>query len=247
MTPSDYAKFRHDAVHDLMRLNDSCERDFRISQWPQWHYDLDRGTLSFLQDGLPRVVASIQVVGTTSEKEGTWLWSWANESIPASVTGVIRTVREFGEKEGVSQLTASSSPLEEHVGWEMTAIAAKVLGAKGGYRCPDEKRFMYVIYTDISFAIPSTNPSATRRIVCGSHGTGYETFVCEHLLSNPKQPWISDEASEQNRWPDAWCADCEKLFQEQGEWNSQNEPKTSIRLICHYCYESLRSRSPAPK
>ena len=45
-------------------LNQSCDLKFRIPSWPNWHYDLDLGTLTFSKDGIPRVSASIQVVGT---------------------------------------------------------------------------------------------------------------------------------------------------------------------------------------
>jgi hypothetical protein len=73
MTAEQFLEFRHEAVHALMGLNDLCEREFKISSWPRWDYDFDAGTLTFSKDGVARVVASIQVVGTTSESSGTWL------------------------------------------------------------------------------------------------------------------------------------------------------------------------------
>ena len=48
-------------------LNQSCDLQFRIPSWPNWHYDLDLGTLTFSKDGISRVTASIQVVGTIVE------------------------------------------------------------------------------------------------------------------------------------------------------------------------------------
>ncbi len=55
MDPEEFSIYRHEAVHELMRLNTLCEQQFHISSWPRWDY------------------ASI------SGK--TWLWSWAaNES-----------------------------------------------------------------------------------------------------------------------------------------------------------------------
>jgi len=54
---------------------------------------------------------------------------------------------------------------------------------------------------------------------------------------------VLDEPVEEDQWPDPWCADCEALFQEQGgEWNDRNQPKRNIELLCHHCYEDLRSR-----
>jgi hypothetical protein len=54
MEREQFSKFRHEAVHELKDLNDLCEKEYRISSWPNWEYDLARGTLAFTQ-----------VVGTT--------------------------------------------------------------------------------------------------------------------------------------------------------------------------------------
>jgi hypothetical protein len=72
--PNQFSQFRHEAVHELVRLNELCEENFRISSWPRWDYDLERGKLIFSEQGVSKVSASIQVVGTTSISGGTWLW-----------------------------------------------------------------------------------------------------------------------------------------------------------------------------
>ena len=244
MNPDEFATFRHDAVHSLMRLNDACDREFQLSSWPRWDYDFERGTLTFSKDDIPRVVASIQVVGSTSETSGTWLWSWANESLPAQVTNEMERVRAFGETEGLLELTRQSAPDDEYLGWGMSAIAAKVLDSKGAYRCPGENGFIYLVYADLSFAETANTQPDVKQIQCSTHGVGYQSYVCEHLLSNPAQEWFSESPSEGNRWPDAWCATCNRFFQEEGEWNDKNESKIRAKLLCHYCYESFRSKSP---
>jgi hypothetical protein len=50
MKAEEFKEFRHNAVHELMRLNESCEHEFQISTWPRWDYDLDAGTLTFSQN-----------------------------------------------------------------------------------------------------------------------------------------------------------------------------------------------------
>ena len=76
MTPDEYSQFKHDAVHELTKLNEQCTQVFRLGEWERYDYDLERQTLTFSQGGTPRVVASIQVVGTTSETARNWLWGW---------------------------------------------------------------------------------------------------------------------------------------------------------------------------
>ena len=243
MNAEQFSAFRHEAVHALMGLNDRCEREFNISSCPRWDYDFDQGTLTFSKDGVARVVASILVVGTTSETSGAWLWSWANSHLPPNVTEAMNKVRSFGEAEGLVELTNPSAPDAEYLGWGMTAVAAKILGSGGAYRCPGNNGFIYVVYTDLSFAETARVPNSREQVKCDTHGVGYQAFACDHLVAVPAQAWFSDDPSESKRWPDAWCAACNVFFLEQGEWNDKNESHLKIKLLCHHCYEMLRSRA----
>ena len=125
----------------------------------------------------------------------------------------------------------------------MTAIAAKVLGAKGAYRCPFDDGFVYVVYLSIKLVVDESKIVAgSEQVTCTDHGVGFATYLCEHLVSNPAQAWLSREPDEGNRWPDAWCSACDVFFQEQGEWNEKNESKMKIKILCHHCYERMRSQ-----
>jgi len=148
---SEYEEFRHQAVHALMALNQRCECEFRIGSWERWEYDLEPATLTFFENGLPRIVASIVVVGSTSFASSTWLWAWGNSSIPEECRKGMEQVRQLGETRQFSLLGQDKITDDEYLGWELTAIAASVLGAKGAYRCPSERGFLYVIYDEIAF------------------------------------------------------------------------------------------------
>ncbi|HEU0121837.1 MAG TPA: hypothetical protein VFQ91_15010 [Bryobacteraceae bacterium] len=89
-------------------------------------------------------------VGTTSPKSNTWLWAWANESIPHRASCPLADVQTFGNEEGISTLMTDSLPDYEHLGWELTAVTARILGAKGAYRCPSDNGFFYVVFSDIA-------------------------------------------------------------------------------------------------
>ena len=170
------------------------------------------------------------------------MWGWANESLPPSVTKAVAKVREFGQAENIAKLTEAELPDNEYLGWEMTAVAAKLIGAKGAYRCPNENGFVYVAYSSIGFAGSGGDIAAgSNQVECTDHGTGFATYACEHLVSNPAQLWFSRKADEEHKWPDAWCAACDAFFQEHGEWNEKNESKLKIKLLCHHCYERLRA------
>lgn len=243
MSPEQFSAYRHEAVHELMRLNEECEETFQVSSWPRWDYDLEAGTLTFSENGTPKVIASIQVVGTTSTLDGTWLWGWANENLPKKVITAVADVKTFAELESITELTHESLPDDVYVGWEMTAIAARVLGSKGAYRCPEDNGFVYVVYSSLRFASEQAPPTPeVKHVECVTHGSGFATYVCEHLFANPAQEWFSGEPDETHQWPDAWCGVCDVFFQEENEWNEKNEAKLKIKLLCHYCYERNRSQ-----
>jgi hypothetical protein len=205
---------------------------------------MDAGTLIFSKEGIPVVITLIQVVGTTSQVSKNWLWGWANESFPLRVTSRLGAVRDFGKAEGLPQLTESTWQDNEYLGWEMTAITARILGAKGAYRCPGSNGFIYFVYMSVRFATDADKLGRTAsnkiQIDCDTHGRAFSTYVCEHLAANPRQQWFSEKPEESAPWPDAWCKQCDAVFQEDGNWNGKNEERIKIKILCHYCYESAR-------
>lgn len=246
MDAAEFQEFKRNHVHALQDLNEQCQRVYRISEWEHWNYELEDAILLFSQAGIPKVVTAVQVVGTTSAEKKNWLWGWANGHLPQQVVSRMQEVRSFGQAKGIRELTEAYLPDDEYLGWAMTAIAAHVLGAKGGYRTPSAKGFMYFVFTDIRLATPEEelNPHVVgrTRLKCGEHEEGFATYICDHLVADPAQAWFSDTPSDQNPWPDAWCERCDDIFQEQGEWNEKNEGRLKIKLVCHRCYETMRKQ-----
>jgi hypothetical protein len=129
--PEQFSEFRHAAVHELMRLNDACEQEFHINSCPHWDYDLERGNLTFSESGVPKVRASIQVIGTTSFSGGTWLWGWANESLPPNVTKAVAKVREFRQAGNIAELTEGVLPDDQYLGRGYDSSRRETSGSKG--------------------------------------------------------------------------------------------------------------------
>ena len=151
-TPDWYADWRHDAVHELMAKQAEMGERYQTNAWPRYDYDVDAGTLIFSDPSGPKVVADIQIVGTTAKKD--WLWSWANSHWPTSCTEDLQRVRAFGDEHGIDELTAETLEDDDlnSLGWEMSAIAAKILGAVGAYRPPRENGGgLFLIYRSIRF------------------------------------------------------------------------------------------------
>ena len=126
------------------------QTEFRelIDPYPQYFYDQDLGTIAFCEEETPKVVAKILVVGSTSVSGGTWLWSWANDSIVAAMSSPLESVREIGGQRGFTKLTESLWPGDETDGWEMTAVSGFILRADGAYRSPGQSGALFLLMFD---------------------------------------------------------------------------------------------------
>jgi hypothetical protein len=98
------------------------------------------------------VVAEVQFVGSISTHTNTWLWSWANESFLEKVRAKVREVRSYGEQRSLLKLACAYWSAQEEDGWQMAAVSAYLLGARGAYRSPDEHSFTFMVMTDVKWA-----------------------------------------------------------------------------------------------
>jgi hypothetical protein len=114
--------------------NEEWQNKYQLQSRP-FRWDLGTATIRF-QRPSDAVVASLCLVGTASEAEGTFLWSWANESIPSAARQGIDAVREFGARHDLSLLTEPVFRGGRPEGLEVSAIAGRVLDAAGVFVSP---------------------------------------------------------------------------------------------------------------
>lgn len=153
--PDWYLDWRHDAFHELQDKNARLKAEYRLGEWPRFDYDVGTGKLVFSQDGTPKVIAEIQIAGTTSLNGGDWLWAWANDHWPADRVVDSQLVREFGEEHGICELMHDYVGAEDlnALGWELTAVMARVTNALGAYRPPrDQDGGLFLVYRSIGWA-----------------------------------------------------------------------------------------------
>ncbi len=146
-----FEEFIHPLVHESQDKNEKFRENY--GQHARWDWDEERSTLTFSDPERPSLEIDVAIVGTT---EGmSWEWSWANKNIPQSSKMDIEKVREFGESQGYHKLTKGFLEADEYTGWEMTAIAVKVLDDPGSYRFPTEHGYCYLVYRSVPQLIHS--------------------------------------------------------------------------------------------
>jgi len=118
----------------MQRRNDSWQAQWRLTNEP-FKWDLQSSTIRFQREK-DVVVASLCLVGTTSDSAGTFLWAWANPRIPAAATQDLELVRQFGVTNDLPLLTNAEFRGSRAEALEMLAIAGRILDGEGVFVAP---------------------------------------------------------------------------------------------------------------
>jgi len=81
-------------------------------------------------------------------------------------------------------------------------------------------------------------------IHCPTHGETQTTLVCNHLTEDSAGLGFNcAEREEEDQLPEAWCDDCNLIFEAHGGWNDQSEGLVEFKVLCSWCYERSRIRN----
>ena len=125
------------------------EEKYGLGKYEKWFYDQETGELTFSDSDTIKIKIKYEEVGSISKVSETWLWSWANPHLENGIKTDIIKVKEYGVQNELEQLTKRKWYADEYDGWEMTAISAYLMNAKGAYRVPTEKTFSFMIFKEV--------------------------------------------------------------------------------------------------
>ena len=145
-----------DAVFTRAREGLKAQTAAHIGSWHMdgatWDVDLDAGVITFVNKRGWKIRAPVQVIGTRSLADGTWLWGWDHPSIPADRAADARLVRAFGEKQRLAALTTRKIEASEDEAWDFTALAAYLSGANGAYRGPTGQAQVFMTFGQLTIS-----------------------------------------------------------------------------------------------
>jgi hypothetical protein len=138
----DWQSWSREAVRLMQERNRAFVERFGFAGRP-FLWNLEAAKIAFHSDG-GAAVADLCVVGTVSEREGTFLWSWDNEAIPQRARQRIDEVRAFGTAHDLSLITTAEWSGGKAEGLEMMAVAGRILDAEGVFVVPDGDRTFFL-------------------------------------------------------------------------------------------------------
>jgi len=127
-----------------------CDQEYRLNHFNRMDYEQETGMMIFSDVGvIPRVFAEYQIVGSLSGRSNTWLWAWDNPYLLENTIQDIRKVKKFGDENDFDKLTSPTWEAAEQDAWDMTAIAANLLKARGAYSFLSDDIRVFVIFKRI--------------------------------------------------------------------------------------------------
>lgn len=120
-----------------------------------WSTDLRKGTISFKDVGTYKM----QVLGTESEGDDSWLWGWANEAsnIPTALLNVADNLRDYGNKHSIEELTQAEQSLDDIDGHQFGLIASGFAQAQAYHRCPYNGGALFALIMDPTLKLTVEN------------------------------------------------------------------------------------------
>ena len=115
----------------------------------QWSLDMSRGDLLFtFNDGLVATCPA-QIAGSLDTSDASWLWAWANPSIPDELKRDSLRVREYGQQRKIERLIAEEWPCTEEDAWRMAALTCKLCDGQGVYRGPAGSALVFITFKSV--------------------------------------------------------------------------------------------------
>ena len=151
MNETQYKELLNESQAYLEFQMKECNREFKFRSLHRMDYEQESCRMIFSDiSAQPRVHANFQIVGSLSGDSGTWLWSWDNDYLLDITIEDMWRVKEFGDENLIEKLSSPKWDASKEDAWEMTAISAYLLKAKGAYSFLSDDVRVYVVLKEMS-------------------------------------------------------------------------------------------------
>lgn len=128
---------------------------FGLSGDVRYDWTLDDARIAWSRGGEVFLIGRITMIGSVSLTQGTWLWSWANDSLPQAAVGDMDRVRRFGEANGFPVLPWPGFDAHPGLVAEARLVAASVLDAEGLWADTVEDTQVHFLLHDLTPPAPA--------------------------------------------------------------------------------------------
>lgn len=150
MTEDEFELYLQAAVDELAAKQKRLQLEFGLGVHPRWDYDGRTGLLSFTgADGVPAIDAQTIQIGSFSPDTKTFLWSWANDSVPEAERTKSARMQGLADLTGIDLFRSEGAELDEEMAPQLIALCVRYLNALGVYRTPTDSLQVFLAITDV--------------------------------------------------------------------------------------------------
>lgn len=146
----EFAALLEKSMADLRAKTMGHQAGWGLGKSESWSLDLSQGDLLFtFKDGIAASCPA-QIIGSLDSSDGSWLWAWANPSIPEPLQADSLRIKAYGEQHKIARLTSPEWPFTEEEAWNMAALACVLCGAQGVYRGPAGSAYVFIAFGQVT-------------------------------------------------------------------------------------------------
>ena len=134
MNDNELDEFIDLAYDELEEKQANIMKEFQLDNADSFEYELENTKLLFKKDGEVYVEASFTPIGVYTRQDEIWLWSWADEELPANLIDKSFELKFAMTQKHIEYGNYSAFESDEETSMELAAVACKLLDAKGIYR-----------------------------------------------------------------------------------------------------------------
>jgi hypothetical protein len=144
MTERRFERFMEDCLEALERKNDALTERYGMGNYARWNHDGQLGLLSFSNPANEiSLVAETTDIGSYSLETNTWLWAWANESLPDEERTKALKLKKLYDTTGMRIFEDAHFDCDQYLAWELAAASVEHLGSLGCYRGPADHLWVF--------------------------------------------------------------------------------------------------------
>ena len=125
-----------------------------------WNVDIGRGEITFGSD----LSFPIQVLGTCSDQDNSWLWAWANQQsgLPAAVLAASLRIKDVGSQRGIGEFVEPKFMLDRITDHMLAMLCGALLDRTCYYRAPYQGGAVFLLLENLPASIRA--PVAPERV-----------------------------------------------------------------------------------
>jgi hypothetical protein len=132
----EFDEFVAASLDELERKQERLRTGYGIGSQTRWYMDLEASKLEFYDGDRLTLVCDVLPIGTFVNEDRSWLWAWANSSIPHPVRRRAERLKGLAKTTGVPVLGLPMLRAHSAIATEIVAMACRELGLHGVYAVP---------------------------------------------------------------------------------------------------------------